>query len=340
MNNDAEAINLLNWLLQEQDPAISAPSGNPFVKGAGAEQTASADLPSTYLDPLDSEEVDAMATHLQESGSFPLNSGEIPAVQDRFDTLIKDRLRAEIERNPPLFPWETEVCHYEDTLEPVTPSLIPAYMWTAQLQSMDLPVPMPEALLSRLFEQCQMVVQSSLREGVKLVQAVEALFPGQTQALNQLASLVLTSPTRSGGASLSTATQDSVKFPSHYDAASFTQQMALSLMTARKILEATTLKPSLQQPQVERLWATAVGPLKLIVNYEAQRQALEIHGQFPCPGQLCFYGDEGEAIASCDGGALTMPVSGIKANQTYRLDVLLNENEQPLVLAVCPVAEV
>ncbi|UBF29401.1 hypothetical protein K9N68_17125 [Kovacikia minuta CCNUW1] len=44
--------------------------------------------------------------------------GEIPAVQDRFYSLLKQRLQTEIQQNPPLFPWETEVNDYETEYAP------------------------------------------------------------------------------------------------------------------------------------------------------------------------------------------------------------------------------
>ncbi|MEL7144715.1 MAG: hypothetical protein AAGL08_21240, partial [Cyanobacteria bacterium J06573_11] len=40
------------------------------------------------------------------------NFGEIHAVQERFQSLLKQRLLLEYENNPPLFPWESEVSEY------------------------------------------------------------------------------------------------------------------------------------------------------------------------------------------------------------------------------------
>lgn len=36
-------------------------------------------------------------------------------MEDRLPLLIQKRLDAEIQQNPPLFPWETEVDEYEPT---------------------------------------------------------------------------------------------------------------------------------------------------------------------------------------------------------------------------------
>ena len=41
----------------------------------------------------------------------------MPNVEDRLPLLIQKRLEAEIQKHPPLFPWETEIDDY-DTTEP------------------------------------------------------------------------------------------------------------------------------------------------------------------------------------------------------------------------------
>ncbi len=39
----------------------------------------------------------------------------MPTVEDRLPLLIQKRLEAEIQKHPPLFPWETEFDDYEPT---------------------------------------------------------------------------------------------------------------------------------------------------------------------------------------------------------------------------------
>jgi hypothetical protein len=59
----------------------------------------------------------------------------VPKVEDRLPLLIQKRLNAEIQRHPPLFPWETEMEVEDDgATEPESgnPKLI------------NLPVPSPE----------------------------------------------------------------------------------------------------------------------------------------------------------------------------------------------------
>jgi hypothetical protein len=344
MNKDAEAINqFLAWLLQEPNPAITAPSGENSSQTTGPDQSGAVDLQSPYTDPLDSEEVKAMLSDLIESGSFPFEevslfkSGEKPAVQDRFYSLLKHRLRAEIEQNPPRFPWETEACQYDS--EPsnwTVPDVVPP-LWAAQLQHLSLPVPMPEGLLTQLFEQCQTVVQSSLREGEKLIQAVKDLFPGQSDALNQLAGLVLASPYRSGAP----APSQTAGFPNHYDQATPAQQMALSLLAARTILDATTFRLSAEQSTVDRQWQTAAGPLLLQATYQPSEQKVRIQAQLPDAGRLCFRTEMAEAIAhAVDSGTLEVSLSHLQLNQMCALEVQLDGIDQPPIeFAVCLVPE-
>jgi hypothetical protein len=37
----------------------------------------------------------------------------VPNVEDRLPLLIRKQLNAKIQKNPPLFPWETEIEDYE-----------------------------------------------------------------------------------------------------------------------------------------------------------------------------------------------------------------------------------
>jgi hypothetical protein len=378
MNNDAEAINqFLAWLLQTPNPVSSQPSGTASGLTAGhdyinyidsLDHCDRDDLPDPIdrtgtmelqpLDPLDSEQIEALAPsqfvpNQPESGSFPFeesslfNSGERPAVQDRFYSLIKHRLRAEIERNPPRFPWETEALEYEEQSEAVRACapINAAPVWAAQLQALSLPVPMSDALLTQLFIHCQSVVESSLKEGAKLVQAVADLFPNKSTALNQLAGLVLTTPYRGGSVLPQADSQPDYPsqsgFPTHYDQATEPQQMALSLIAARTILDATTFRLSVNQPKLERQWQTAIGLLTLEADYTPQDSRVRISGQLPGQGSLYLKGKLAAAIAQCaNPGELSVELSQLEPNQTYSLTVHLEDTDQPpLVFAVCPVTE-
>ncbi|GAB4383124.1 MAG: hypothetical protein Kow00121_44510 [Elainellaceae cyanobacterium] len=347
MNKDAEAIKqLFAWLLQESDPAVSEPSGKDASRQTSPDETGALNLQPNYLDPLDSEEVSDLIVSLPESGPFAfrqipsLEFGDIPAVQDRFHALLKRRLRAEIERNPPRFPWETESFNYEiEYTDWSTPDLATP-LWTAQLQSLNLPVPMPDQVLAKLFEQCCTVVQSSLQEGAKLVQAVEALFPGEAGALNHLAGMVLSAPARSGKPAAYATKSESSKFPSHYDAATPTQQMALSLIAAQELLEAMSLKLSPAQSTIERSWLTDLGALKLYAEYLPETQQIRIQADMPAQGHLQLRSAEAQSTANCSGaGRLGVELLNLQPHQPYLLEVQLGEAAQPPLVFVCSIAE-
>jgi hypothetical protein len=343
MNKDAEAVkNILVWLSQEPSLMVAAPSGKSFnCQGMEWNRLGAAGLQP--IDPLDSESVAVRLTCFTESSYFLVEEfsffepGETPAVQDRFHSLIKRRLRTEIELKPPVFPWESE--GYEYDCEPVeAPARVPA--WATQLQGLNLPVPMPEKVLAHLFSQCQAVMQSSLQEGAKLVRAVESLFPGQGAALNQLAGFVLASPVRSGAiAPPLKNTPGASNFPTNYDAATAPQQMALSLITAREIIESLTLKVSTQKP-IHRQWQVAAGMLDLTAEYDGATKRLRVQGQLPIAGKVELKGQDTQAMASrADAGSFSVELYDLEPNQSYLLDVQFQDEDQPSVIfSVCPLA--
>jgi hypothetical protein len=344
MNKDTEAVkNFLTWLSQEPSLTVTAPSGKSFnhqkieSDGFGA-----ADL-QFVPDPLDSESIAVRLTYLTESSYFPVKEfsffepGETPAVQDRFHSLLKRRIRAELELKPPVFPWETEGYEYDS--EPVgTSEQSPAWAWTTQLQSLNLPVPMPEQVLAQLFGQCQAIMQSSLQEGTKLVRVVESLFPGQDAALNQLAGFVLASPARSGSTAPSLKNAPgSASFPIDYDSATAPQQMALSLIAAREIIESLTLKVSAHQP-VQRQWQVASGTLELAAEYDVATKRVRIQGQLPTAGRVDFKAQNSQATAHrSSAGSFSLELFDLAPNQSYWLDVQLQDADQPsVILSICP----
>lgn len=285
-------------------------------------------------------------------GESLFKPGEIPAVKDRFYSLLKHRLQTEIQRNPPLFPWETEIHDYETETVPYaaiasettpedTPVLasaagnqrVPAWIWSNQLKTLNLPVPMPEKVLTQLFQRCQDVVQSSLLEGAKLVRVVEELFPGHSSALNQLAGLVMTSPARSDKTAAPAA---GANFPSSYEVAVPPQQMVLSLLAAREILTSLTLTLSAHQPQIERQWLTELGVLTLTAGYQAPASNLRLQGNLPCGGSLLLRGNGLQAAAErSTAGSLNVELNDIQPNQTYALEVRLTEKDPtPVLFAV------
>ncbi|MEP0915312.1 hypothetical protein NC981_00645 [Leptolyngbya sp. DQ-M1] len=255
--------------------------------------------------------------------------GEIPAVQDRFHALLKRRLLLEAQKNPPLFPWEKEEVDYDT--EPASyeaqPALAAASVWLHQIRHINLPIPMPEAVMTELLSKCQSVLFSSLREGAKLVRAVDTLFPGQAQLLNNVAGYVMVSPTRSKVAKLQDlATELGEALPESYDSAIETQQMALSLLAAREILSTLTLTVSEQQPQLEREWLTELGAFTLRIRYAVEQ--LQIEAVLPCGGSLLFQGEGSRSTSDRnDAGQLSLEIREFGVDRAYPLEVRLGEQD-------------
>ncbi len=255
--------------------------------------------------------------------------GEIPAVQDRFHALLKRRLLLEAQQNPPLFPWEKEAVHYE--AEPASykahPVLAASSVWLSQIRQLNLPIPMPEAVMTELLARCQSVLFSSLREGAKLVRAVDTLFPGQSQLLNNVAGYVMVSPARSTVAKLQDlAIELGEELPESFDRAIETQQMALSLLAAREIMSTLMLTVSTPQPQLEREWLTELGAFTLRVGYGSER--LRIEAEIPCGGSLQFQGEESRSLVDRnDAGRLSLEIREFKVDRVYPLEVRLGDQD-------------
>ncbi|MGL5079929.1 MAG: hypothetical protein ACRC8A_00435 [Microcoleaceae cyanobacterium] len=278
------------------------------------------------LDPLDSEEI---ATAYHQGQSFVL--GEMPTVKNRFEAVLKRRLRAEILQEPPLFPWESEAGYatYPDVL--INEQVPELNLWTAHRQNLRWSVPLPAEIFAQLLSPCQELLQSSLREGAKLIKAVEALFPNQPEPLNQLAGLVVLGPARTP---LSPESQPC------YQNATSDQQMVMLLLAAQEILHALTLNCPLNQAPVQQQWLTNVGVLTIEAEYvqESWGTVLKVLGYLPDGGRLLLTGDGTETVAQRnEQGYLKLELVDPQPGQTYRLNVLLHTEEQsPLSFAICP----
>ncbi|MEL6350826.1 MAG: hypothetical protein AAFR58_03595 [Cyanobacteria bacterium J06627_28] len=196
------------------------------------------------------------------------NFGEIHAVQERFHSLLQQRLRMEYENNLPLFPWETEVGEYPADAADVSGQDLAAAaavsaLWSKQVSKLKVPGLLPAPVLNALLEQCQALASSYSKQGVRLVKAVESLFPGQSQMLEPIANMVLVPAYRSDGATQAAVTQELIAVAGDYDSAQPEQQIALSMLAAQEILNALTLSISHEAPEVTRDWVTTTGLLQL-----------------------------------------------------------------------------
>ena len=266
-----------------------------------------------------------------------LNSGDIPAVQERFYTLLKNRLSLEIEQNPPLFPWEDEVLDYQS--EPTSNIAFagatiarPAQsLWLAQLRRLMTPVALPDAILSQFLTTCESVAQSSLLEGAKLVKVAEEFFPECFLQLNQLAGVVLMSPVREGYSTVQSRLGDlGSEMPSNYEEANPTQQMVLSLLAARELLSALTLLVIANQPRTQQ-WITEIGALTLELDYRVGTDSttLRIQGKLPCGGSLSLSDGGVKTLAQRpEAGILSVELADLLPNQRLHLTVQLGHDDR------------
>jgi len=346
MNRDPEAKieALFSWLLNppvdDSSPDSEEGISNPNPNEHSSRWMAQSDESSgdgEELDPLESEDIDGIyPPHLSSQGQ-PLEIGEIPAVQDRFQALLKRRIQAEMQSNLPLFPWETTIMDYEDDpCEAISSPPVLSQPWMLQLKQLNLPVPVefPESLLAQLLDRCQQVAQSTLQEPAKLVQAVENLFPNDFLTLNQITSRLLfvyrdpnSNPTESGS-------------PLVYEEAQPSQKMRLSLLAAQKILETLTLTPVVNQAATEREWETEVGLLRVWANYTQGEKGsqLQVEALLPCAGSVQIQGEGGQAIAKRNApGYVSVDLFDVIADGPYSLIIELDNNPQaPLMFAIKP----
>jgi hypothetical protein len=292
------------------------------------------DVPSIEFD-LYSNDFEAKSVRPPYPEDSPLYSGDIPAVQERFHTLLKNRLSLEIEQNPPLFPWEDEILDYQSDFSPVT-SAVPGIhasqsLWLAQLRRLMTPVALPDAVLGKFLSTCESIAQSSLLEGAKLVKVAEAFFPNSFLQLNQLAGVVMMSPVRDGYTTLQTRLADlGNELPNTYEDASSTQQMVLSLLAARELLSALTLPVTANQPRTQQ-WLTEIGALTLQLDYRvtADSTTLRIQGQLPCGGSLALTSGSIRTLAQRpEAGILSVELADLLPNQRLQLTVQLGHDDR------------
>ncbi|MGB3291935.1 MAG: hypothetical protein WBB01_02965 [Phormidesmis sp.] len=248
-------------------------------------------------------------------------------MQERFQALLKQRLLLEYENNPPLFPWESEVSEYPAEVANIAPSA--ASLWRTHVSTLSVTSLLPEGLLDNLFERCQQVARSPIKQGVRLVRAVEGFFPDYADLLEPIADMVLVPAYRSDRAAQAAVIQELATISGGYDLALPEQQIALSMLAAQEILGALTLSVDTDKPQMHRHWVTAWGVLKLSVTYEANQ--LVVAAVLPKGGQICLKeGDVEQQARRSLPGSLQIIWVNPTSDQSYRLEVSLAGEDQPL----------
>jgi hypothetical protein len=314
MNSDSEPLRhqFLNWLLT----FVISTDEYPLVE-------------CEEVDGVDNPLEENTTSNREQPQTFQL--GEIPTVQDRYHAVLKRRLQTHIQNRPPLFAWETELTEYPEYIEESAIASVPAWGWLAQQSQINLPIPLPEKVFQQLVSKCQDLLTSSLPLGAKLVQAVESLFPDDYQAINDVAGLVLRSPYRSAG------TLEKVpSIQSDFSDLLPRQQMALSLMAAKQLLENLTMGISLTQPVLEREWPTNAGNLSLRVRLQSlgKLTKLSVESQLPARGILRLQG-HGSSAQSAISTTPNVEIYLRQPAQIYTLQVELPElDEQPFLFAI------
>ncbi len=324
MNSDSESLQnqLLKWLLAEpattqKDTSVECKENNGVTN-------------FTAVNPIANNREQALESIPQ---TFQL--GEIPTVQERFQAVLKRRLQSQIQDHPPLFPWESQFKDYPDYVDNPSMALVPSWGLTQARASLNLPIDLPERIIRQLLEKCQALVTSSLPLGAKLVQAVESLFPNEQQTINDLASLVLRSPYRS------TALASQVpNLGGDYLELQPRQQMALSLMAAKQMLDNLTLPISATNAVVERQWLTSAGAINLKVEYQPQGKdaLLWVQADLPTTGTLKVLGNGSASMAqSSSPGCLSIEITVAQPRQPYTVEIkLTEEDQQPLTFLILP----
>jgi hypothetical protein len=363
----------LEWLQADSRSSGTPDGGLPTeetVISSGSPQSSSDDPTNGEvddLDPLLSEDLEFLAMYEMgsdgDSSDTSVNlvsdvdrlhkSGDTPVIEERSQTILKSRLRTEIEHHPPLFPWETEIVEYEpETIDFTQAQVVPSMFghsyshrgvesgigfWTPQLPKMNGLTPLPHEVLGQLLEQCSQAMKSNLREWAKLVQVVEkSLFPGHSRELNEMASrLSIAQQHRS-----STTTDANllpkispIEKPIAYEVATPTQQMLMSLLAAREIIGNLTLELSSSQPKLERQWLTAAGLLALNIEYQPENlqgdNAIAVSATLPCGGSVSLTGGQSQTQSErLNPGVLSLELSDRHLQENYLLEVHLDSAEQ------------
>ncbi len=370
MNTELDSTrNLLLWLLYKFDPTFSTPSGNgstleanlPEVGSFGVGSDATSMKPSHHHgskarsktlapNPSTFSRVVSFTTHnpmffvasrkLFSTDSFSqtaqsFNFGEIHAVQERYHSLLKQRLRLEFENNPPLFPWESEISEYPAEVSDIAGATLVAASktWSTHLSELQISGLLPQPLREALFVQCQALARLPIKQGVRLVKAVENIFPEQGDLLEPIADMVLTPAYRSERAAQAALTQALTAVAGGYDLALPEQQIALSMLAAQEMLGALALSVSPGKPSEVKHWVTPQGALTLSATYTQDQLIIAV--SLPTGGQVRLWdGDIEKSAARLQPGALDVVLATPDLDSTYLLEVSLRDENAPLSFAI------
>lgn len=333
---------LLDWLLGKSVfPALPIPQEESRQQMVNASQ---------YTDMIIESEVNFLAKERWEMEDSNLDDevqlfqsfdmGDIPEVQNRFQALLKRRLKQEIELNPPLFPWESTISDYEPEYsdDRSVHLFAPRQAWMPQLANLKFMVALPEQVLNHLLEACSAAMQLPRPQPAKVVEAVSSLFPDQYRIINDLA--VALPGTYRDGSNYNLAAQ----IPQNYSEATTRQQMVLSLLAAREIIHSLTLYLSPAQNLIERQWQTDVGLVTLQAEYRLlsksdsgeNQGSVRLKVRLPKGGSLCWKTPQATAQAQRTyPGYLSVELFDCQIGQNYPVEISLAQlEEEPLTFAI------
>ncbi|NEQ53376.1 MAG: hypothetical protein F6K11_25120, partial [Leptolyngbya sp. SIO3F4] len=246
----------------------------------------------------------------------------------------KHRFQTEFANRPPLFPWEAEVREYPAEIP------MPAYaqpisrLWLENPLRFNVASKLPESVLHRLLDRCQNMAKSTQKQGVKLVQIVESLFPDSLEALEPIANIVLTPAYRSGPALAEATLQEVENLAGGYDQATPEQQIALTMLASMEIMSALALTVSSVEPLLSRDWVTPQGVIHVNVNYTGAVLIVDV--AMPTGGSIQLVGADADSQSSRpEAGILTLAQTAPVIGGSYSLEVSLDDDcRQPLRFSV------
>jgi hypothetical protein len=248
-----------------------------------------------------------------------LDLDAIPAIDQRYQLLLKQRLMLEAEQRPPLFPWESPgmALDYGDVYEDAAAiAPVPTNPWLRQVLALDIPTTLPTEIADRLLAACQSVAAQTLKEGVALIRAVEELFPTQEALFNQRAGWVLqtATPGRTGN-------HRSLPY-CDYDSSDASSQLTLAMIAARELLDRLTITLSAGQPTHAQEWLADQGALRLEARYgtPSDRSELNITLHLPSSGSATLSGSRSSAQAT-GTGALRLSMLDVRPGDRFALTV-------------------
>ncbi|MGA9377807.1 MAG: hypothetical protein WBV73_03305 [Phormidium sp.] len=340
MNRDIETFpeHFFAWLLQSDRSTLSVEDKEISILSANDQDCDIENWQLDDLDLLESEVLNSTDWNFPEASPQPTEVGDIPAVRERFQALIKRRIQLELENNPPLFPWEKEDWEYEadEVASPV--AAVGEILWLTQVEKLPLPVSIPQEILLKLFNRSQSILQSSIAEEAKIVRVVEALFPNHSHLLKKFAHQILNFSQNLAQLDFS---HPKSPFPLSYEAAKENERMVLLLLAAKQIFGFLTLALSPTNKLVERQWLSELGMLNLQAEYQLEAElirSMRIQCLFPCGGILKLQGGQASAQTERpDPGYLSVELFDLAPNQSYPLEVQFHQlAHNSLIFAICP----